>query len=49
MLLFHGKYNSTPNRAIIFAMKFSVHVAAEASDIEIASTQCVKRSMQAKI
>ena len=49
MLLFHGKYNSTPNRAIIFAMKSSVHVAAAASDIEIASTQCVKRSIQAKI
>ena len=49
MLLFHSKYNSTPNRAIIFVMKCSVHVAAESSDIEIASTQCVKRSMQAKI
>ena len=49
MLLFYSKYNSTSNRAIIFAMKSSVHVAAEASDIEIASNQCVKRSMQAKI
>ena len=41
--------NITPNSAIIFAMKSSEHVAAVASDTGIASTQPVKRSIQAKI